>query len=1284
MGAITNLQTKLGEFSPNGPKEKRKNLKYPFEKTTLLEMRSDISEIRDDLNSAMTILHMDLSLRSNQKNEDIDQHVNQASMEFRTAENDRAARARRKDVLEWLSTLSPSMFMDRHNGSLGRRKQGTGLWIFEEELVKQWLGSNVPTLWCPGIPGCGKTVVMSIIVEYLENLRTNENIAVAYVYCVYDQQHQTASHLMASILAQFARQSAFSNAALEECWNAYRDKTTGPSLSEYVRHIKALRSNFSTAYLLVDALDELPDTERRTFVNHLSALTPDVQILVTSRNKPSVLGRFKDASCMQIQAREEDVRAALEARVEAEEFLRHAAPEDSDLRHAIIDTICQKARGMFILAELHITALSQEENMRDLRESLERLPDEITGTYAQTVARIDSQNPKQIERARKVLCWLSHTRRPLQVRELQQALAIKSSDKTLVHDSETDINTLLSDCMGLVIMDKQTDDRRTTNPGPSTGSSQHEAVDIVRFVHYTAQEFFEDSRHQMYPSGHQIIAQTCLSALLLSDVDVEACRQAVGGKDLDHESLKTLSHLRATLPIIRYASEHWGDHARLAFESDTRSSVKEYIQRFIRTRSNITFSTWITNGKRDERSSIYHHPDLSALHVVAEFGITCMLQDAFNVLYQADIDVRDSRGRTPLHLACQGGHLNTVQALLDRGANKNATTRKGDSPLGFAVRYGHSKIVEELLKVDVEIGARAILGDAVLGCDNTVVRMLVEKEGAKDLGHVLAQAAGYGEESTVRMVLDMMQPLIYYKEQLSKALITLTGTRSQASSAAYIPLMNLLLEKGADPNYEESNDFVNATTPLCWAAESLDAVSSLVERGALVSFRDQQGRTVLHSPYITPETCLFLIDKGADVNNCDTLGRTPLHDAVIGRPEVLRCFLERHADVDVRDKDGITPLGIAATNTTSTDGVIHLLEAGANSDLKDERGHSPLHKAIFSGNSATCELFMKYSKSSRDWTFVMQIAKFYHCIRNDKSKNDRIFCDHNIAVQLDSLEQSELEANTDLLDLVAPCELGLDQVIRRFLAAGADLQSQGLEALDRLLINRKSWFSRESSSVATLELLIDHGLPIDTRHAQGNTGTALCRVCELGSMQAVAMLLRKRADPHIGGRFGSPLMIVACGGLKTRPILKCLLDHHIDINRPYADTVISVKCGPDLRLPNHSFPVFMTALHMCAASIHSSGDDIRLLVSHGADLEAKNSIGETPLTLAVRCGRLVTTAALIAEGADTNASSLLTREDRIRGIYEVDFHKALSLVRDAHSQRAVVREDHSSGKMAQG
>lgn len=65
----------------------------------------------------------------------------------------------------WLSAPDPST---NYRRALQQRQDGTALWFFESDEFSQWTSTTDSRLWLSGIPGCGKTVLSSAIIEKLE------------------------------------------------------------------------------------------------------------------------------------------------------------------------------------------------------------------------------------------------------------------------------------------------------------------------------------------------------------------------------------------------------------------------------------------------------------------------------------------------------------------------------------------------------------------------------------------------------------------------------------------------------------------------------------------------------------------------------------------------------------------------------------------------------------------------------------------------------------------------------------------------------------------------------------------------------------------------------------------------------------------------------------------------------------------------------------------------------------------------------------------------------------
>lgn len=94
-----------------------------------------------------------------------------------------------------------------------------------------------------------------------------------------------------------------------------------------------------------------------------------------------------------------------------------------DLRNDIINGVIGKAKGIFLLACLHVDSLAKATNRRHLRNALAELPDTIADAYIEALRRIDSQGKHRKELAYRVLSWIAFAKRPLMVLELQHSFA---------------------------------------------------------------------------------------------------------------------------------------------------------------------------------------------------------------------------------------------------------------------------------------------------------------------------------------------------------------------------------------------------------------------------------------------------------------------------------------------------------------------------------------------------------------------------------------------------------------------------------------------------------------------------------------------------------------------------------------------------------------------------------------------------------------------------------------------------------------------------------------------
>ena len=81
-------------------------------------------------------------------------------------------------ILDWLTSVD---YSPQQNDFIGRRQEGTGEWLVESDEFQHWENNKKCILFCPGIPGSGKTMIVSIVVDHLfKKFRNDPGIG----YCI--------------------------------------------------------------------------------------------------------------------------------------------------------------------------------------------------------------------------------------------------------------------------------------------------------------------------------------------------------------------------------------------------------------------------------------------------------------------------------------------------------------------------------------------------------------------------------------------------------------------------------------------------------------------------------------------------------------------------------------------------------------------------------------------------------------------------------------------------------------------------------------------------------------------------------------------------------------------------------------------------------------------------------------------------------------------------------------------------------------------------------------------
>ena len=142
-------------------------------------------------------------------------------------------------------------------------------------------------MYCHGIPGAGKTLLTSIIIDamkgYTQEVSLEVRQPVAYIYFNYqDSTIQTLPNIVGYIVAQAVQNQTGIPPALKALYDVHSKKRTRPSFAELKNLFDKLCQKGLIFDLILDALDEYPNPE--AILNLLSELDHYiVSILVTSR-----------------------------------------------------------------------------------------------------------------------------------------------------------------------------------------------------------------------------------------------------------------------------------------------------------------------------------------------------------------------------------------------------------------------------------------------------------------------------------------------------------------------------------------------------------------------------------------------------------------------------------------------------------------------------------------------------------------------------------------------------------------------------------------------------------------------------------------------------------------------------------------------------------------------------------------------------------------------------------------------------------------------------------------
>ncbi|CZR59486.1 uncharacterized protein PAC_09378 [Phialocephala subalpina] len=833
-----------------------------------------------------------------------------------------------------LSWLSSSDFAKKQDDLRQLRLDGTGKWMLDDESYQHWLDGDFPTLWCPGAPGAGKTFITSIVVDDIQRKIDNNElnvstagVGIAFVYCdINAQSEQTTCTLLANITRQLVEQKPALLRLVKDNRDKQNPKLNSATLTNCTDLLTSIVHELDRTVVVVDALDECAELDdkrclnRESFVKALLGLS--FQLFITSRNLESIRSLLDHATRVDIRSRYEDIKLYVDWRIRNSPLLIANIDNKEANRKMVADTIIKKSSDRLNLARLQMDYIQSRHSMGLVEEALDTLPTTENDFYDKSIQRIKDKS-RDADWAVRILSWIYFAKRPLKIRELQHALAVRPG-KFLAAELgkyEPPEQGLVDDCEGLVLINRQSE--------------------TMTLAHPTIRDYLNSAGPGIFKDDPEVeIARTCLTYLSYDVFSEGPCTHDI--------------HFSARLgkyPLLEYAAHHWGDHARGEPELKLHESILTFFLKGLNLLSSVQagdgtkhLQDWYWDRERlknvgglwvavrfglasivsillqqNEDIETKYHNDQRVLHVAAQRGYEAVVQVLLD--HNADITAKTSTGYTALHQAVESGHKAVVSLLLERGAAVDGQTKSGrETPLWLAARSGNEELARVLLDAGGDIHTKAISGYSVLWI-----------------------AARCGKDKMVQLLLEWGADVHATDNHGNSAL----------AIAAYYEhdvVVQLLLETG--PEW-------TALHGAAWHGQD-EQVQSLLEKGANGDAKDQRGWTALHwASWNGHETVVrMLLQKEVGIDEVTDSGRTALSMAAQkGHVSAVRLLLQHGANVSIQDKEGTIALHMAATYGHLAV-VQTLLDKEPHTDVKDEWGNTPLQRAARDGHELVVRLLL--------------------------------------------------------------------------------------------------------------------------------------------------------------------------------------------------------------------------------------------------------------------------------------------------------------------------------------
>ncbi|KAI1458190.1 hypothetical protein F4805DRAFT_150609 [Annulohypoxylon moriforme] len=467
---------------------------------------------------------------------------------------------RRLRVIEWLLPFNTESLQEQYTETRSICSE-SGRWLINDSRFQNWFSPNQclwPSLWISGIPGAGKTILSSVVVQEARSVPQTFTI---FFYCKYgDPSRNTFICIAKSLLAQLLMQH-------DHLLQLLYEKASMSGELELMSKVVAkelLRialNSCGMTYIILDGLDECDRANRKDIATWFQSIVDEIHL--SSPGTIRCLFVSQDDGIAR-----KDLSAVPTIKITPSETMNDLAAfagvwhKRIEGRFGVLrgnthiaNIIIARSQGMFLFAKLLAQYLFSQSSRENLLRALDpaRLPVKLDDAYSRILQRItEDKSDDHTREIWRILGWIACAPRLLRWREIQAAASLDLENQEVEHgrrylDSPKDLFASLI---------------------------EFQPNDTVELIHGTTREYLIRSDVVIPNEIHFDLSLTSVGFLSFPELDIRRTKREME-KDV----------LEGRLAFYDYASACWAIHLQAGLscpnEPGKLATLVETLETFI-------------------------------------------------------------------------------------------------------------------------------------------------------------------------------------------------------------------------------------------------------------------------------------------------------------------------------------------------------------------------------------------------------------------------------------------------------------------------------------------------------------------------------------------------------------------------------------------------------------------------------------------------------------------------------------------------------------------------------